>query len=79
MGKVNFSGYTRRSKREKKGIPFVIVDYPSLKNIGKIINQNLYILYMDEDVNSVFTLVPMISFHSARKLSSYLVRAKQGI
>ena len=31
---------------------------------------------MNEDVKSVFTPAPMISFRSARKLSSYLVRAK---
>ena len=50
MGKVKFSGNTRRNKREKKGIPFVITYHPSLKNIGRTINQNLYILYMNEDV-----------------------------
>ena len=31
---------------------------------------------MNEDVKNVFTPPPMISFRSARKLSSYLVRAK---
>ena len=31
---------------------------------------------MNKDVKSVFTLTPMISFRSGRKLSSYLVRAK---
>ena len=31
---------------------------------------------MNEDVKSVFTPAPMISFRSARKLSSYLVRAQ---
>ena len=31
---------------------------------------------MNEDVKNVFTLAPMISFRSARKLSSYLVRTK---
>ena len=31
---------------------------------------------MNEEVKSVFTPAPMISFRSARKLSSYLVRAK---
>ena len=46
MGKVKFSGYTRRNKREKKGVPFAITYCTSLKNIGKIINQNLYILQL---------------------------------
>ena len=76
MRKVKFSGFTRRNTREKKGVPFVITYHSSLKNIGRIINQNLCILYMNEDVKSVFTPAPMISFRSARKLSSYLVRAK---
>ena len=31
---------------------------------------------MDNEVKRVFTRKPMISFRSARKLSSYLVRAK---
>ena len=30
---------------------------------------------MNEDVKSLFTPAPMISFRTARKLSSYLVRA----
>ena len=62
MRKVKFCGYTRRNKREKKGVPFVIIYHPSLKNIGRIINQNLYILYMNEEVKSVFTPAPMIFF-----------------
>ena len=31
---------------------------------------------MDQEVKKVFTPKPIVSFHSARKLSSYLVRAK---
>ena len=31
---------------------------------------------MDQEVKKVFTPKPMVSFRSARKLSSYLVRAK---
>ena len=69
--KVKFSGYTRRNKREKKGILFVITYHPNLKNIGRIINQNYYILYINEEVKSVHITAPTISFHSARKLSSY--------
>ena len=76
MGKAKFSGYTRRNKREKKGIPLVITYHTSLKNIGRIIDQNLYIRYTNEDVKNVITPAPMIYFFSARKLISYLVRAK---
>ena len=42
MSKAKFSGYIRRNKREKKGIPLLIIYHPRLKNIGRIINQNLY-------------------------------------
>ena len=70
MGKVKFFVYIRRNKREKKGIPFVITYHASLKNIRRIISQNLYSLRMNEDVKIVFTPAPIISFRSARKLSS---------
>ena len=76
MRKVKFSGYTKRNKREKKGVSFLITYHPSPKNIVRIINQNLYVLYINDDVKSVFTMTPMISFRSARNLSSYLARAK---
>ena len=76
IAKVKFSGYTKRNKREKKGVPFVITYHQSLKNIGRIIHQNLCILYINEEVKSVFTPALMISFLSVRKLRSYLVRAK---
>ena len=76
MVKVKFFEYNRRNKRKKKGLPFVITYDPSLKDIGRIVNQNQYILYMNEDVKTTFTPAPMISFRSVRKLSSCLVRAK---
>ena len=44
--------------------------------MGKIINKNLNFLYMNNKVKKMFTSKPMISFQSARKMSSYLVRAK---
>ena len=76
IGKIKLSGYTRKSKSEKKWVPIVITYRLSLKDIERIINQNLHILYMNEEIKSVFTPTPTISFHSVRKLSSYLVRKK---
>ena len=35
-----------------------------------------HLLHQDESVNRVFTPLPMVSYCSARKLSSYLVCAK---
>ena len=56
---------------EKGGLlPFLITYHLSIKKIARIMNQGLNILYMNEEVKSVFTLVSMISFRSARKLSS---------
>ena len=52
MGKVKFLGYARRSKR----VPFAITYHPSLKNIGRIINENLHILYMNEEVKKPISL-----------------------
>ena len=38
--------------------------HPSLKNIGKFINQNYHVLYMNEEVKKIFTPVLVISFHT---------------
>ena len=54
------------------GVPFVITYHPELKKIMKKLE---HLLYQDESVKRVFTLLPMVSYRSARKLS-YLVRAK---
>ena len=72
MRNFKLSGCTSRNKREKKGVYFVITYHPNLKNIINIINQNFYVLNMNEDVKSVFTQVPIIYILSVRKLSIYL-------
>ena len=69
MDKIKFSVYNRRNKRKKKGVFFVITYHPSLENIGRIINQNLYIPYMNEDVKSVFTQATMIFFRSVKNFT----------
>ena len=69
MDKIKFSVYNRRNKRKKKGVFFVITYHPSLENIGRIINQNLYIPYMNEDVKSVFTPATMIFFRSVKNFT----------
>ena len=50
--------------------------HPKLKSMKKVILKYLDRLYMDNEVKRVFIAKPMISFRSAGKLSSYLVRAK---
>ena len=60
----------------EKGVHFILTYHLLFKSMGKIINKNVNLLYMDSEVKKVFTPKPMISFRSARKMSSYLVRAK---
>ena len=56
-----------------KGVPLVIKYHPLLKSIGTILYKHLYLLHMDKEVKKVFPVEPIVSFKSARKLSSYLV------
>ena len=78
MEKVKFTSKNRNTKRDKslKAVPFVMSYHPKSKSINKFILKYLDLSYMGKEVKRVFTRKPMISFRSARKLSSYLVRAK---
>ena len=42
----------------------------------KVIFKYRYLIYVDKEVQRVFTPKPMISFGSAKNLSSYLVKVK---
>ena len=81
MNKVKFSGHwdKNKAKKKSKGVPLVITFHPLLKDVGSIIYKNLYLLYTDQEAQRVFLPGPMITFCSARKLSSYLVRADVSI
>ena len=59
-----------------KGVPLVVTYHPLLKSMGKIIYNNLNLLYKNEELKHLFTPDPMVSFRSSRKMSSYLVRTK---
>ena len=50
----------------------------SIKNVyrRKHICKSNHILYVNEEDKVVFTPTPIISFRSAKKLSNYLVKAK---
>ena len=75
--KVKFFGQRvfHRAKVEKD-VLLVVTYHSLLKSIGKIIYDNLYLLYMNEELKHFFTSGPMVSFRSSRKISSYLVRTK---
>ena len=77
MDKVEFSNIERKSNsKTQKGIPLVVTHHPLFKSLSSIVNNNIYLLHMDQEVKRTFTPQPMVSYRSARKLSSYLVRAK---
>ena len=50
--------------------------HPLLKSVSSIVNNNIYLLHMDQEVKTTFTLQPMVSYRSVHKLSRFLVRAK---
>ena len=79
MEKVKFTPKSRNNKRNKslKAVPFVMTYHPKLKSMNKVFLKYLDLLYLDKEVKRVFTPKPMISFRRARKLISYLVRAKR--
>ena len=77
MRKVKFGQRLKAgSKQASFGVPFVITYHPKLKKIAQIMKKLEHLLYQDESVKRVFTPLPIVSYRSARKLSSYLVRAK---
>ena len=65
-----------KSKKKSKEVPLVITFHTLLKDAGNTIHKNLYLLYTDQEAQRVFTPEPMITFRSARKLISHLIRAK---
>ena len=75
MSKFKFFGFPKRDKRKQELVTFVMKYQCNLNNLGKIINQNLYSLSMKE-VKIIFIPALMITLCSAKKLSSYLVKAK---
>ena len=75
LGKVKPSESSRRPNKKDKGVCLFATYHPLLQNIGRIFHRHLDLPYTDQEVERVFTPGPMVSFRSARKISSYLVRA----
>ena len=76
LGKADFSESSRRTNKRDKGVCLVATYHPLFQNICSIFHKHLDLIYTDQEVERVFTPGPMASFRSARKISSYLVRAK---
>ena len=45
-----------RQRDPRKGVPFFLTYHPLFKSMGKIINKNLNLLYMDNKIEKVFSL-----------------------
>ena len=77
IDKVKFSNIERkRNSKTQKGIRLVMTYQSLLKSLSSIVNNNIYLLHMDQEIKRTFTPQPMVSYWSARKLSNYLVRGK---
>ena len=76
MAKGNFGQKKIRKLKSVTGVPFVITYHPKFREIASIIKKYQNILYQDETVKPVFTPFLMVSYRNARRLSSYLARAK---
>ena len=67
MDKVNF-GQRRSKTKFATGVPFFVTYHLRLKAVGKIIHENLNLLYVNDEVKDNFTLEPMVSFRTAENL-----------
>ena len=77
MNKGRFNKENSKTKQNKsKAVTFLVTCHPLLKSFQSLINKHLNTLYLDETAKDVFMPGPMVTSHSSRKLSSYLVRAK---
>ena len=61
---LKLTDYEKQILRERetslKVIPFIVTYNPILKSMDKVILKNLNLLYMDKEVNRVFTPKPII-------------------
>ena len=76
MKKVKILEKGSKKSKGSKGVPFVVTYHPSLNCFSRIIKDSLNILYMSREVKAAFSPEPMVSFRSAGRISSNLVRTK---
>ena len=74
MKKVKVSGKGSKNSKGFKRIPFVVTYHSSLNCL--IIKDNLNILCMIREAKALLSPGTTVSFRRARRISSYLVRAK---
>ena len=76
MRKVKFCKEGIKKAKGVKYIQFAVIYHPNLKNLARIINQNFYLLNMNDETKKVFLPRPMVSLRRSGKMNSYLVRVK---
>lgn len=76
MDRVDFNAGEKSRESGESGIPLVLTYHRKFKDFGTVLRRLLPTLYLDSEVKRVFTPPPFIAYKGARKLSSYLVRAK---
>ena len=76
LGEVVFSESSQWNNKRDKGVCLIATYYPLLQNTGKTFYRHFDLLYTNQEVGRIFTPGSMALFRSARKISSYLVRAK---
>ena len=54
MRKVKFCKEGIKKAKGVKGIPFALTYHPQLKKLGRIINQNIYLLNMNDQTKKYF-------------------------
>ena len=64
MRKVKFCKEGIKKAEGVKGIPLAITYQPKLKYLGRIINQNIYLLNMKEETKKIFVPGSMVSAES---------------
>ena len=76
MEQVKFPSGNIVQRKKSKGILFVVMYHPLLKQLQGILRRNKCLRNINAEVKQTFSPVPMVSFRSSRKISSYLIRAK---
>ena len=71
----HFSKQGQKSKVEK-GVTVVVTHHPLRNKLISVIHRNLYLFYMNQGAKDVSILGPVVSFRSASKIISYVLRVK---
>ena len=67
IDKVNF-GQRRSKTKSATGVLLFVIYHLRLTALGKIIHENLDLIYMNDEVKDICTRGPMVSFRTAEDL-----------